>query len=134
MKAILYIGLGGFIGANLRYFVCDWASRRWGDQFPAGTFIVNILGSFIIGLVLVILANQFEIEPHWKQLLVTGFLGAFTTFSSYMNEAVGLMMSGNLGSGVFYLLGSIGIGLIAVMLGGMTGTFLIGRFLVPGVS
>lgn len=131
---MFFIGLGGFIGANLRYFVCDWASRRWGEQFPYGTLVVNVLGSFIIGLVLVVLAEQFDLDPHWKHLLVTGFLGAFTTFSSFMNDAVGLMLAGNWSSGVFYLLGSMGVGLIAVLLGGMVGALITGQMSVASVS
>ncbi|NSW52995.1 MAG: fluoride efflux transporter CrcB [Anaerolineae bacterium] len=134
MKAMLMIGLGGFLGANLRYFVCDWAVRRWGTQFPHGTLIVNLVGSFVIGLVLVLLAEKFSLEPYWKHLLVTGFLGAFTTFSSYMNEAVGLMLAGNLGQGLFYLLGSVGLGLIAVLLGGIVGGLFLGRVPVANVS
>jgi len=131
---MLLIGLGGFIGANLRYFVCDWAVRRWGESFPYGTLIVNVLGSFLVGLLLVILAEQFNLAPQWKQLLVTGFLGAFTTFSSYMNEAVTLLMAGSWGAGIFYVLGSVGVGLIAVLAGGMVGSLVAVRLAVPALS
>ena len=80
MKAFLYVGLGGFLGSNLRFFVCDWATRKWGDQLPYGTFLVNILGSFVIGFLVIMIAGQLHTSPYLKQLMITGFLGGFTLF------------------------------------------------------
>lgn len=128
MKSILLVGLGGFVGANLRFVVCDWAIRRWGDSFPIGTLIVNVIGSFVIGLLVMLLADKIEQDPHLKQLLITGFLGAFTTFSSYMLEIVQLI-TGQTPShhGWLYLGLSILFGLAAVILG----TYVGNRFVQP---
>ena len=124
MKAILYVGLGGFFGANLRYFVCDWAIKKWGQQSPYGTFLVNIIGSFIFGFLVMILAEQFELSPQLKQLLVTGFFGAFTTFSSFMLDAVQMLSKGEVSQSFLYLLGSILLGVIALLAGSALGDHL----------
>ena len=117
MKSFLLVGLGGFLGANLRFLVADWALRRWGDAFPYGTLIVNLVGSFLIGFAVMFLADQFEQDPHLKLLLVTGFLGAFTTFSSYMLEIVQLVTGHTAQHGWLYLAVSILLGVGAVLFG-----------------
>ena len=126
MKAFLYVGLGGFLGANLRFFVSDWAARKWGDQLPYGTFLVNILGSFVIGFLVMMIAEQFHLSPHLKQLIITGFLGGFTTFSSFMFDAVQLLTKGTIGYSLFYLAGSVLLGLLAVLLGSALGGYVAG--------
>jgi CrcB protein len=122
MKSVLLVGLGGFSGAILRYLVCDWAVKRWGNTFPNGTFIVNVAGSFVIGFLVMLLADKFEKDPYLKQLLIVGFLGAFTTFSSYMLEIVQLFSGHHAHHGWMYLIGSIVVGLAAVLLGTYLGS------------
>ena len=118
MKSVLLVGLGGFVGANLRYLVCDWAVKRWGDSFPIGTMIVNVIGSFIIGFLVMLLAEKFTEDLALKKFVITGFLGAFTTFSSYMIEVVQLVTGqDNTHHGWLYLIGSIILGMIAVLAG-----------------
>ncbi len=126
MKVFLYVGLGGFLGANLRFFVCDWAARKWGDQLPYGTFLVNILGSFVIGFLVMMIAEQFHVSPHLKQLVITGFLGGFTTFSSFMFDAAQLLSKGTIGHSVFYMLVSLLLGFLAVLAGSALGWHLAG--------
>lgn len=126
MKAFLYVGVGGFLGANLRFFVCDWAAKKWGDQLPYGTFLVNILGSFIIGFLVMLIAEQFDMAPHMKELMITGFLGAFTTFSSFMFDAVLMLSKGTIEQSLFYMLGSLLVGFLAVLAGSALGGHLAG--------
>ena len=89
---ILSVGAGGFVGAVLRFLISGWVQKATGAFFPVGTLAVNVLGSFIIGF----LALYFEhvIAPHQKALLVTGMLGALTTFSTFSLETVTMLQSG----------------------------------------
>ncbi len=89
---ILSVGAGGFVGAVLRFLISGWVQKATGVFFPVGTLAVNVLGSFIIGF----LALYFEhvIAPHQKALLVTGMLGALTTFSTFSLETVTMLQSG----------------------------------------
>lgn len=126
MKSVLLVGMGGFVGANLRVLVCDSAVKRWGDAFPFGTLLVNVFGSFLIGLLVMLLADRFAEDPELKKLIITGFLGAFTTFSSYMLEVVQLITGqAHSQQGWLYLAISIMLGLCAVLLGTWVGTQLI---------
>ncbi len=89
---ILSVGAGGFIGAILRFLISGWVQKATPTLFPVGTLTVNVLGSFIIGF----LALYFEnvIAPHQKALLVTGMLGALTTFSTFSLETVTMLQGG----------------------------------------
>ena len=82
----LIIGLGGFLGANLRYLVGGWAAEKWGASFPFGTLLINVSGSFVLGLFLAAVTGRLSIDPHWRLFFAIGFLGAYTTFSSYTYE------------------------------------------------
>lgn len=87
---ILYIGIGGFFGAISRYLLSTWSVSLMGDSLPYGTLVVNVVGSFIIG----ILALLFEhvIAPEYRALFITGFLGSLTTFSAFSLETTLLLM------------------------------------------
>jgi len=122
MKSVLLIGLGGFVGANTRYLVCDWTIRRWGDTFPFGTLIVNVAGSFMVGLLAMLLADKFTEDPYLKKLIITGFLGAFSTFSSYMVEVLNMVTGQSHSQGWAYLAGTIVLGLVAVIIGAYVGS------------
>ena len=93
MKEILFIALGGSIGAPLRYLVSKNINIISGGVFPYGTLTVNVIGSFIIGF-LFSLFNNVVIGGNYKAFLTIGFLGAFTTFSSYSLETVNLFVDG----------------------------------------
>jgi len=89
---ILAVGAGGFVGAVLRFLIATFVQKQSGLLFPVGTLSVNVLGSFIIGF----LALYFEnvVAPHQKALLVTGLLGALTTFSTFSLESVTMLQEG----------------------------------------
>jgi CrcB protein len=117
MSAFLLVSAGGFIGANVRYGISLWAARRFGAGFPVGTLIANLGGSFLMGFVLGVLAGWFDDDRGARLLLATGFLGAETTFSTWTWETMALVREGQIRDAVRNLLGSAGLGLIAVTLG-----------------
>lgn len=114
---ILWVGIGGFVGANVRYYAGREIGARIGSHLPYGTMLVNISGAFLIGIAFTILSDRIIPNPFWRQLLVIGFLGGYTTFSSYTLEAVDLMQHGRWGAALVYLLGSNLLGLLACFLG-----------------
>jgi fluoride exporter len=105
------------LGANLRYVVGNWALVRFGPDFPYGTLLVNISGAFAIGIVLSFIGERVGISPLWRLFFVTGFLGGYTTFSSYAWEALSLAQAGDFLPAAVYVLGSNGVGLFGVWLG-----------------
>ena len=113
----LWIGLGGFLGANARYALGVWIASRVGSAFPWGTLVINVMGSLAIGIILVLLTERFVADPAWRLFLVVGFLGGYTTFSSYTFEALALMEAGEWLSAAWYVLGSNGLGLATAYLG-----------------
>ena len=117
MSAILLVSAGGFLGANVRYGISVWSARRFGTGFPVGTLIANVGGSFLIGLVLGLLAGWFPDDRQARLLLTTGFLGAETTFSTWTWESMALIRGGLIGKATRNLLGSVALGMIAVTAG-----------------
>jgi len=94
MMNVLVIGIGGFVGAVARYGIAGWIGQRWGRSFPLGTFVINVSGSFLIGLLMTLMAERFTENPQWRLLLVVGFLGAYTTFSTFEYETGALLKDG----------------------------------------
>lgn len=88
---ILIIGLGGFIGAVMRYFISGWVHRFVGSNMPYGTLAVNILGSFILGFFLLLAEDRFTISPARRNFIAVGMLGALTTFSTFSFETLMLI-------------------------------------------
>jgi CrcB protein len=111
------IAVGAAIGANLRYSLSLWAAQRWGASFPYGTLIVNVIGSFLIGLVLVLATTRLNLSDLARLLIVTGLLGGFTTFSSLSFETYSLIVSGSWRVAGIYLASSFGLGMVGVFLG-----------------
>ncbi len=89
---ILSVGVGGFVGAILRFLIAGWVQKLSPTLFPVGTLSVNVLGSFIIGFLVLFFENV--VAPHQKAMLVTGMLGALTTFSTFSLETVTMLQSG----------------------------------------
>jgi fluoride exporter len=85
------IGLGGFIGANTRYLLQQWAANQWGADFPYGTMLINVSGSFVIGFFLTLATGRLNISPEARLFVATGFLGGYTTFSSFSYETFRLV-------------------------------------------
>jgi CrcB protein len=111
------IGVGGFLGANARYLVASWAAQRFGTTFPYGTFIINVTGSFLLGMFLALLQDRVAIHPHYRLFFAVGFLGAYTTFSTFSYESLRLLQEGNMLLALINLFGSLAVGLFGVVLG-----------------
>ena len=114
---MLMIALGAAVGANLRYALSLWAAEQWGVAFPYGTLLINVSGSFAIGVVMIVLTTRLTIGDFWRPLLVTGLLGGFTTFSTFSYETYGLLISGSWLAAGLNSVGSVGMGLLGVFLG-----------------
>ena len=113
------IAAGAVLGANLRFVVGAWAADRLGSDFPYGTLIVNVSGAFVIGLFLAFIGARVGIDPLWRLFFATGFLGGYTTFSSYAWEALTLAAAGDWLRAAIYVVGSNLIGLLGVWLGAL---------------
>jgi CrcB protein len=116
----IYVGIGAFLGANARYWVGGWAAARFGTTFPYGTFIINVTGSFLIGLLAAFFAER-AFSPNWRLLLMVGGLGGYTTFSSYSYETLRLLEDGGYLLGALYLFGSPIVGLVGCFAGVVLG-------------
>jgi CrcB protein len=114
---LLWVGVGGFVGANARYVLGLWIAARLGSSFPWGTLLINVTGSLLIGIILTVLTDRLVADPAWRLLLVVGFLGGYTTFSSFTMEALDLAQGGEWLLALAYVLGSNIVGLAAVVLG-----------------
>ena len=117
MQTFIMISIGAVLGANCRYWIGRWATLYLHETLPYGTLLVNLSGGFILGLLIAAGMNRFVLDQQWKALLVVGFLGSYTTFSSYTFESVNLMLEGQIGPGLLYLLGSSVLGGLAVLAG-----------------
>lgn len=94
MQTILLVGLGGFFGANARYWLNAWIVERFGLAFPWGTMLINFSGSLLLGTFIGWSASRVELAPQVRLFLGIGFFGAYTTFSTFANESVALLQSG----------------------------------------
>jgi fluoride exporter len=117
----LWVGLGGFLGANARYALSVWVVDRLGVSFPWHTLLINVSGSLAIGLIMAVLSEKLVVDCTWRLLLVVGFLGGYTTFSAYTFETLALLAEGEWLRALGYVLGSNGLGLLAVYLGMLAG-------------
>lgn len=116
------VALGGALGSVLRWAVIVLAAGRFGAGFPWGTLIVNIVGSFIIGIVFELAGGSvISLSPAARLFIATGICGGFTTFSTFSLDALTLSRDGAPGEALLYLAGSVAAGLVAVYLGVVTG-------------
>ncbi len=122
--AYLWVALGGAAGAAARFGVAQWAAARWGWAFPWGTLAVNLTGSLAIGLLMTLLVGR-GAEPYWRLLLVTGFLGGYTTFSAFSYETLQLLEQRRWDAVALYVCSSLLFGLVACALGVGVGRTLI---------
>lgn len=114
MENFILISIGAIAGANLRFWVGDWAAQRLGATFPFGTLIINLMGTFLLGFFVAVTTERFLLDPRWRLLIAIGFCGSYTTFSTYMFESVNLLASGQYAAGLVNLFGSLALG-VAVM-------------------
>lgn len=117
LKLILIIGTGSFIGGIARFLTSRYIQNTVISAFPFGTFIVNILGCFLIGLFYGISERSNIINPEWRMFLTVGFCGGFTTFSTFANENIALIRDGNFLFFALYASLSVFIGITATYLG-----------------
>ncbi|GMT47613.1 Fluoride ion transporter CrcB [hydrothermal vent metagenome] len=117
MLNIILIGVGGFIGAVTRFLISAWVGQKWGRSFPIGTFVVNITGCFFIGLAMTLFTERILASPSVRLFLTVGFLGAFTTFSTFEYETGSLLYDGEWLLSVANIVLSVGFGLVALKAG-----------------
>lgn len=117
MQKYLLIALGGALGSIARYWVGSTVSGRMGVRFPYGTLLVNITACLIIGFTLTWLGKRADINPAWRYLIPVGFIGAYSTFSTYEWETLATMRSGAFMLAALYAIGSMVLGLAATWCG-----------------
>ncbi len=117
MNRYLLIALGAALGANARDLIGVWAGGRIGAGFPFGTMVVNVTGSLILGFFLTLSTELLITSPQVRLFLATGFLGSYTTFSTYMVESLHLIMEGNYLLGIVDIVASVLLGLAAALVG-----------------
>ena len=115
--AYLLIGMGGFLGCNARYWLGGWIAERYGTSFPYGTMLINVSGSFVIGFFLVLVSDRFIVHPHWRLFFAIGFLGAYTTFSTFSFETLALFQQRSFFLALTNMVGSVMLGQIAALIG-----------------
>src|SRR5215213_722227 len=94
MQSYILIAVGAALGAGARYWVANRVAALLGPGFPWGTLLINVSGSLLIGLALTLLGQRMVADPAYRLLLVTGFLGAYTTFSTFSYETLALLQEG----------------------------------------
>ena len=112
----LAVAVGGALGAMSRFWVYN-AFLSWNQRFPFATFTVNAVGSVLIGVAFVLMAERADIGPELRGLVSVGFLGAFTTFSTFSLDTLSLLEQGHAGTAAAYVLGSVVVCLAAAWLG-----------------
>lgn len=117
MTNLVLVAFGGAVGSVFRYLVGVWAVRLFGPSFPWGTFAVNVVGSFFIGLMVEMIARRFDASAEMRVFIVTGIIGGFTTWSSFTLDTMVLLERGAALSAFAYLAGSLVISFAAVFAG-----------------
>ena len=115
------VGLGGFLGSIARFWLGSYVTYRLGARFPYGTFVINISGSFLIGLVVTLLAERAHWNPNLLYLIPIGFIGAYTTFSTFELEVFHSVRNGDVWIAFLNVILSVTLGFVAVWLGVVTG-------------
>ncbi|MBN1138068.1 MAG: fluoride efflux transporter CrcB [Anaerolineae bacterium] len=117
MATFVWIGLGGFLGANARYWLGLWLADRLGTAFPYGTLVANALGSFALAFLLTLVTGRVSAPPGARPFLAIGFLGGFTTFSSFSYETLRLLEQNAWGTAFWNVTANTGLGLLGAFLG-----------------
>ena len=108
------VAVGGAFGAVARYAISTWIFDSTSHKFPYATLSVNVLGSFVMGIFFVLILEKGLLPPEWRGVLMIGFLGAFTTFSTFSLDALGLWQNGHLFLALVYALGTVVLCLAAI--------------------
>ena len=113
----LAVAVGGALGAVARFGVNGWLYPLYGNKFPLGTLVVNVLGSLLMGIAYVIILEKGQISVEWRNILMVGFLGAFTTFSTFSLDSLALWQNGHPFLALLYIMLSLILCLFAAYLG-----------------
>ena len=119
MNHFFWISIGAILGANARYWLGTWITQKTSAEFPFGTLIINLIGSLLIGFIMTLVTDRILDDVRWKLVLVIGFLGAFTTFSTFSYDNYLLLIKGAWIPGLVNILASALVGIIAVAIGVM---------------
>ena len=119
LSKYMYIAVGGALGSIARFWVGSAVASRLGTKFPYGTFVINITACVIIGFSLTFLAKRTDLNPAWRFLVPVGFVGAYSTFSTYEWEALSTLRSGAFSMAALYAFSSLFLGLVAVWCGAL---------------
>jgi len=119
LQRLIYIGVAGLLGTLARYGLSGVVARRFGETFPAGTLVVNVTGCFFAGALAYLLQERFVVNPEMRIAAMIGFLGGFTTFSSFGLQTFTLLRDGELGLATINVVVSNVLGLFAVWAGYM---------------
>ncbi len=114
MQKYIFIAIGGALGSMARYWVGVNVASKMGTKFPYGTFVINITACLIIGFSLTLLSKRAELNPAWRFLIPVGFIGAYSTFSTYEWETLSTLRTGAFLMALLYAISSLVLGLIAV--------------------
>jgi CrcB protein len=117
MQKYLLIAVGGALGSIARYWVGSTISGRMGTKFPYGTFVINVTACILIGFSITYLGKRVDLNPAWRFLIPVGFIGAFSTFSTYEWETLSTLRSGAFALAAVYAVGSLILGLASAWLG-----------------
>jgi len=117
IKTLVLIAVGGAFGAVSRYGTALGVYSVFGRSFPYGTLFVNVIGSFLMGILSIMLLDRFNIGPEWRAAILVGFLGAFTTFSTFSIETLNLLEQGDLVRALLNMLLSVSLCILAVWFG-----------------
>ena len=110
---------GAGLGGLARYVAGTWIMAKYGGRFPLGTFLINVTGSFLIGVLMMLFTERLNPHPNWRLFLVVGVLGGYTTFSSFEYETFQAVRDGANWLAALYTLGSVGVGYLGVWLGAL---------------
>ena len=117
LRSMLMVAMGGAVGSAMRYLTSKVIQDWLPNAFPYGTFVVNLLGCLVIGILYGLVDQNILGNSHLKLLLITGFCGGFTTFSTFSHESLFLVQQGHLSYAVLYVGGSVCLGMIMVLIG-----------------
>ena len=121
MLNLAVIAGGGAIGALLRFWISNSIYAMYGRDFPYGTLVVNVLGSFLMGLLFVLFNERFSLDPAWRAALLIGLLGAFTTFSTFSIETLNLLLAGEAAKAAMNIFLSVVVCILATWIGILIG-------------